>query len=188
MFGMYSISQLSLGIGVVGVIIYSISQYNKGVGLRNYVNEAFSTMDVYLKKRWDMLPNLVETVKGYAGHESSVLKEVTELRSKSYSSMTDDEKINTNAQLGGLTNKLLMLQETYPDLKANENFNKLMDELTSLENDIARSRKYYNGTVRELNNFVDYFPTNIISAVFGIKKAKFFEISEEQRENVKVEF
>ena len=178
-------SGLILGVGALAIGFYVVAQYNKGVGLKNYVEEAFSTMDVYLKKRWDVISNLVESVKGYAKHEATILNE---LRSKSYGSMSNDEKIEANAQISAMTPKIFALAEAYPDLKANENFGKLMDNLKAIEDDIAHSRKYYNGTVRELNNYCSFFPTNILSSMFGITKAKFFEISEGERENVKVEF
>lgn len=161
--------------------------YNKGINLKNYVSEAFSTMDVYLKKRWDLIPNLVETVKAYASHEKNLFEKTSEIRTKSYSEMSDNEKLDTNSQLGILIPKIIAVAENYPELRANQNFIKLMDNLNEVENDIANARKYYNGTVRELNTFMEIFPVNLIGSVFGIKKANFFEITDKERENVRVE-
>lgn len=170
------------------VILYVIGTYNKGVKLRNYVREAFSTMDVYLKKRWDLIPNLVESVKGYAEHEKGLLNQLTELRTKNYSSMSDAEKLDANIQISAAIPKIFAVAENYPDLKANQNFMKLMEDLTAVEDDIANARKYYNGTVREFNTYLEVFPSNIICGLFGFKQEKLFEISETERENVKVQF
>lgn len=180
----------SVIIGIIAflIIAYAVSVYNKGITLRNYIREAFSTMDVYLKKRWDLIPNLVETVKGYTAHEQDLLKKITELRNQNYTNMTNEQKMNINSQLGFGLSKLIAVAENYPDLKANQNFNTLMQELSSVEEDIANSRKYYNGTVREFNNFTELFPTNIISAIFGFRPEKMFEINDRERDNVKVSF
>ena len=171
---------------LTGLLI--IGGYNNGVKLRNYVREAFSTMDVYLKKRWDLIPNLVETVKGYAEHENDLLEKLTELRNTGYSTMSDSQKLEANSELTKVLSRLIAVAENYPDLKANQNFMQLSDELSSIETDIANSRKYYNGTVRELNTFLEVFPTNIIGSVFGFQKEKLFEITESERQNVKVSF
>ncbi|MBP3820916.1 LemA family protein [bacterium] len=173
---------------VILICLYGISVYNKGVQLRNFVREAFSTMDVYLKKRWDLIPNLVETVKGYSDHEKSVFTELTNLRTKNYEGMSDNEKLQTNAQINSVLPKLLAVAENYPDLKANESYNQLMNNLSGIENEIANARKYYNGTVRELNTFTEIFPSNIFCSIFSIHPAELFEISDSERENVKVNF
>ncbi len=173
---------------IILIFAYIIGVYNKGITLRNYIKEAFSTMDVYLKKRWDLVPNLVETVKGYVSHEQDVLKKITELRNKNYANMSNDEKMNVNAELGFGLAKLIAVAENYPDLKANQNFSMLMQELSTLEDEIANSRKYYNGNVREFNTFIQLFPTNIVAAIFGFKAENLFEIDDKQRENVKVSF
>lgn len=170
------------------VLLYVIGTYNKGVTLRNYVREAFSTMDVYLKKRWDLIPNLVEAVKGYVQHEKDVLEKITELRNMNYGNLSNEQKMELNSQLGFGLSKLIAVAENYPELKANENFNNLMQELSEVEEDIANSRKYYNGTVREFNNYTELFPSNIVALIFGFKAEKMFEISENERENVKVSF
>jgi len=175
--------------GVIFVIVvFVIGAYNKGIKLKNYVKEAFSTMDVYMKKRWDLIPNLVESVKGYAGHEKGLLEKITQLRSSNYSTMTDAQKLETNSELTNVLSRLFAVAENYPDLKANQNFMQLSKELSSIEADIANSRKYYNGTVRELNTYLEVFPTNIIGSIFGMQKEKLFEIAENERQNVKVSF
>ena len=175
---------------IIGIllVLFLIITYNRLINLRNYVKEAFSTMDVYLKKRWDLVPNLLEIVKAYTQHERGLLTEVTELRTGNYAQMSDNEKIDANRILGQSLAKIIAVAENYPDLKANEHYSKLMEELLSIENDIANSRKYYNGCVRILNNTVEIFPTNLVAMVIGIKSAKMFEISDEERQNVKVEF
>ena len=172
---------------IVVIVLWIVSTYNSLVGLRNTCKEAFSTMDVYLKKRWDLIPNLVETVKGYAKHEKDTLKEVVELRNSAYDKMSDDEKIKTNEQLSNGISKIMALAEAYPDLKANENFKDLSNQLTKVEDDIANSRKYYNGVVRIYNNKVEMFPSNIFAGLFGYKSKSMFEASANERENVKVE-
>ena len=169
-------------------IIYAIFVYNRGISLRNYVKEAFSTMDVYLKKRWDLIPNLIETVKGYAQHEQNLLNELTQARTKNYANMSEKEKIQTHTQLGTAIPKIFALAENYPDLKANQSFIELMNELSAIENDIANARKYYNGTVRELNTFTETFPSNLMCKIFGIKPEKMFVISEDERTNIQVKF
>ena len=173
---------------VVLLIMYLISTYNTFVRLRNSVREAFSTMDVYLKKRWDMIPNLVETVKGYAKHEKETLEGVVKLRNSAYDSMSMEEKIATNQELSRGITKIMALAEAYPDLKANTNFTDLSNQLTKVEEDIANSRKYYNAVVRRYNDKVEMFPSNLVASIFGFKLEKMFEIVEEERENVKVEF
>lgn len=176
-------------LGIVAVIlIYVFATYNSLVGLRNKVEEAFSTMDVYLKKRWDLIPNIVETVKGYAKHEKDTLQEIMSLRNGTYDKMTTDDKVEVNNKLSQGLVKLMAVAEAYPDLKANENFKDLSSQLTKVEEDIANARKYYNGAVRTMNDKVAMFPSNIIANIFGFKKQKMFEANETERENVKVEF
>ena len=171
---------------IVLIIIYAFALYNSLIKLNNKVKEAFSTMDVYLKKRWDLIPNIVETVKGYAKHEKETLKEVIELRNSVYDKMSDDEKIKTNEQLSNGINKIMLLAEAYPDLKANENFKDLSNQLIKVEDEIANSRKYYNGVIRIYNNKVEMFPSNIFARLFGYKSKSMFEASANERENVKV--
>ena len=169
-------------------LIYVALVYNNGIKLKNYVQEAFSTMDVYLKQRWDMIPNLVESVKAYTGHEQSVLTEITALRNNNYSDLSETQKIETNSALEGLLTKFVAVCENYPELKASENYIQFNAQLKTIEDDIATSRRYYNGTVRELNTFLEVFPTNVICAFFKMEKAKLFEIDDAERQNVKVNF
>ena len=171
---------------IVLILIYFGVTYNSFVKLSNTVKEAFSTMDVYLKKRWDLIPNIVETVKGYAKHEKSTLKEIIELRNSTYDNMSANEKVDVNNKLSQGINKLMAIAEAYPDLKANENFKDLSQQLTKVEDDIANSRKYYNGAVRIFNDKVQMFPSNIVAGMLGFKEQKMFEASESERENVQV--
>ena len=173
---------------IVIIIIYAFITYNNFIKLKNMVKEAFATMDVYLKKRWDLIPNIVETVKGYAKHEENTLKEVVELRNSSYDSMSDDEKIKANQRMSKDINKIMLLVESYPDLKASTNFQDLSRELSKVEEDIANSRKYYNGAIEMFNNKVEMFPSNIFAKLFGYKPKEMFETDEQERENVKVSF
>lgn len=174
-------------LGLVAILaIYVIATFNGLTHTRNRVDEAFATMDVYLKKRWDLIPNLVETVKGYMKHEKSTLKEIVELRNKAYDKMTEEDKVDVNNKLTQGISKLFALAESYPDLKANQNFMDLSAQLTKVEDDIANSRKYYNGTVRTLNDKVQMFPGNMIAGMLGFKTRKMFEAAETERENVKV--
>ncbi len=172
---------------VVLIILYALVQYNNFVKLNNSVKESFSTMDIYLKKRWDLIPNLVEVVKGYAKHEKDTFSEITELRTRSYDNMSIDKKIDINEQLTNSLSRIMAISENYPELKASENFNQLSKELTKIEDEIANSRKYYNGTVRMLNNKVQMFPSNLIASIFGFKEYKMFEINENEKDNVKVQ-
>ena len=173
---------------VVLILLYVLVTYNGLVKLNNILKEAFSTMDVYLKKRWDLIPNIVETVKGYASHEKDTLKEIIELRNSAYDSMNSDEKVDVNNKISGAINKLMAIAEAYPELKANENFKDLSVQLAKVEDDIANARKYYNGTVRNFNNKIGMFPSNIVAIMLGYKQEKMFEISASERENVKVKF
>ena len=175
-------------LGVVIVIsVFVFTTYNSLVNLRNNVNEAFSTMDVYLKKRWDLIPNIVKTVKGYAEHETNTLKEVVEARNSAYNNMNTNDKVDINNKMSREVSRLMLLGEAYPELKANANFQELAKQLTKIEDEIANSRKYYNGTVRLMNNKIEMFPSNIVASILGFKTYKMFEANEEDRKNVKVE-
>lgn len=174
---------------IVVLLIYAVSSYNGMVKMRNTYKEAFATMDVYMKKRWDLIPNLVETVKGYATHEKDTFSEIVNLRnSGNYSSMSDDEKIKNSTQMSKAISKLFALAENYPELKANTNFLDLSQQLKKIEEDIANSRKYFNGAVRLYNNKIQTFPNNIIASMFHFEEIKSFEIQDSERENVRVEF
>lgn len=175
-----------IAIAVV-VLIYIFITYNSLIRIRNNINEAFSTMDVYLKKRWDLIPNLVETVKGYAKHENSTLKEIIALRNNKYDTMSNEDKISTNSRLTQDISGLMLLAESYPELKANDNFIDLSKQLTKVEEDIANARKYYNGTIKIMNNKVQMFPSNLVAKMLGFKEQKMYEAKVEEKENVKVE-
>lgn len=175
-------------IGII-LILYAVGGYNSFVKMKNRIDEAFATMDVYLKKRWDLVPNLISTVKGYAEHEKSTLEMVTSMRKQSYDNMSQEEKIAANKELGVGLGRLIATAEAYPDLKADKQFLQLQQQLNDIENDIANSRKYYNATVREMNTKVESFPSNIIASLFHFAKRPMFEVSDTaERENVKVEF
>lgn len=171
---------------IILIIIYAFILYNNFISLDNKVKEAFSTMDVYLKKRWDLIPNLVETVKGYAKYEEETLTKVTKLRNTVYNKMTNDEKIINNEELSSDISKIMALKEAYPELKANENFIDLSNKLTKIEDDIANARKYYNGTVRIYNNNVQMFPNNIFAKIFNYKTKRMFEASLEDKQNIRI--
>lgn len=169
------------------IVIYVFALYNSFIKLNNKIKEAFSTMDIYLKKRWDLIPNIVEVVKGYDKYESDTLKFILKLRSSAYDKMSIDEKIKTNEQLSSSISEIMVLVENYPDLKAEENFKNLSNQLAMVEDEIANSRKYYNAIVRIYNNKVEMFPSNIFAMLFGYKSKTMFHAEEKERENIKVE-
>ena len=168
------------------LLIYVVVTYNSLIRLSNKVREAFATMDVYLKKRWDLIPNIVEAVKGYARHEKETFENVTKLRNSAYHKMSTNDKIDLNEQLSAGMSRLMMVAEKYPDLKANENFLDLSKQLSKVEDDIANARKYYNAVVRNLNNAIQMFPSNIIAGLFNFKEQKMFEAFESERQVVNV--
>lgn len=171
---------------VVIVVLYLIVSYNGLVSLRNRVKEAWSDVEVQMKRRYDLIPNLVETVKGYAAHESGTLEKVIQARNMAMANHgTPAEQAASENILSGTLKSLFALSENYPDLKANQNFLKLQDELTDTENKIKAARRYYNGNVLSLNNKVEMFPTNIIASMFGFKKADFFELEDSEKEAAK---
>lgn len=172
---------------VVILLLLVFSTYNNLVKLNNKVEEAFSTMDVYLKKRWDLIPNIVEVVKGYAKHEEKTLEDVINLRNNSYDKMNINDKVDINNKLSQGVSKIMAIAEAYPDLKANENYKDLSSQLTKVEDDIANARKYYNGTVKNYNNKVQMFPSNIVAKILGYKAKNMFKANENERENVKIE-
>ena len=172
---------------VILLCIYIFVTYNSLIKSKNYVKEAFSTMDVYLKKRWDLVPNLVEVVKAYAKHEEETFKSVAKLRANSYENMSLNNKITLNEEIKTGISKIMAISENYPELKANENFMQLSSELIQIEDDIENSRKYYNGTVRDYNNKIQMFPSNIVAKIFGYKIENMFEANAEEKNNVKVD-
>lgn len=170
------------------VVIWGVATYNKLVSLRMNVKEGFSTIDVFLKKRYDLIPNLVETVKGYAVHEKETLQNVIQARGNAISS-SPQEKSKYEGELSNALSKLLMISENYPDLKADNQFINLQKELQNIESEIEKSRRYYNGTVKNLNKTVQSVPSCIIASLFKFKEEPFFELeNSEQRENIKVKF
>lgn len=171
---------------IIILLIAILLIYNNLVKANNRVKEAFSTMDVYLKKRWNLIPNIVETVKGYAKHEKNTLEKIIELRNSTYDNMSDDDKIKTNSKISEAISKIMILAEAYPELKANENFGDLSKQLSKVEDEIANARKYFNATVREYNNKVEMFPSNVIASLCNYKTKTMFEVSEEERNNVEV--
>ena len=172
-------------IGIIIIIsLYILVTYNILIKLRNGVNESFSTMDVYLKKRWELIPNIVETVKGYAKHEKDTITKVTELRMGNYDTLSVNSKIDKNGQLTPAISKMMLLAEAYPELKANENYADLSKQLTKVEEDIANARKYFNAVVKEHNNKVEMVPSNIIAKIFGFKSQKMFEVTGGERESI----
>lgn len=173
---------------VLAIAGYILISYNELIKINNIVKEAFSTMDVYLKKRWDLIPNLVETVKGYAKHEKDTLENVVAKRTNNYENLSESEKIRANEELSNEIKQLMIIAESYPELKSNENFLKLSEELSKIEDEIANSRKYYNGAVRKLNNIVLMFPSNIIAKCFGFKELEYFEANLTEKNKVDVKF
>ena len=173
---------------VVIFAIWALATYNSLIRKRNDCQEGFSTMDVYLKKRADLIPNLVETVKGYAKHEADTLLAVVSARNAASSSKNIAEQVKQENMLTDAVSKLFALSENYPDLKANANFVDLQDKLSQTENDIANARKYYNAVVKQYNNACQTIPSSIIAGVGGFAPAAMFEAAASDRENVKVQF
>jgi LemA protein len=184
---------LWIALGAIGVIIvWLIATFNGLITLRNRTDEAWSDIDVQLKRRYDLIPNLVETVKGYAGHEKEVFEKVTLARAAAINAEKGGnpaEIAKTENMLAGTLKSLFAVAESYPDLKASGNFLKLQDELSDTENKIQAARRFYNGNVRDFNTKMEKFPTNMIAGMLGFKAKEFFEIEEPaQREAVKVQF
>lgn len=182
-------------LGVVFLIailigLWVMSVYNTLVSMRNNVDEGFSTMDVYLKKRYDLIPNLVETVKGYAKHESETLEKVISARNMAMNASTAKEKMENEAALSKEIKTLLnVVVEQYPDLKANQNFIELQSSLKQVETEISHARKYYNGAVKVYNVKREVFPSNLVAKRFKFEKRELFEVEDvEERKNVKVSF
>ena len=174
---------------IIAIIAWYISTHNKFVQLRNQNEEAWSTIDVYLKKRYDLIPNLVETVKGYAKHESDTFAKVTEARSKAMAATTVSEKIAADKELTTVLQGFRRVTENYPELKANTNFLDLQNQLRTIENELANSRKYYNATAKVFNTKRESFPSSIVAKRMKLEKQPYFTVdSEEERRNVKVSF
>ena len=177
---------------ILGVILllvfYVIGVYNRLVGARNKVDNQFSQIDIELKRRTDLIPNLVETVKGYAKHESETLENVIAARNKAISAGNVNEKMDANQELSGAISKLFALAESYPDLKANTNFLSLQNDLKDTEDKITYARQFYNDSAMTFNTTIERFPSNIVANVFGFKKYDYFKTDEKEKEAPKVKF
>ena len=175
---------------IVGILIvfWAISVYNKLIALRNRVKDQWAQIDVQLKRRFDLIPNLVETVKGYTKHESETLEAVIKARNTYVSATLPEDQMKADGELTQAISKLFALTESYPELKANTNFQALQQELTETESKIASARQFYNDTVMVYNNKVDMVPSNIIASLFKFEKEAFFEANETERQNVQVKF
>jgi LemA protein len=172
---------------IIGIPLIGIVFYNRLVGLRNQVKNAWRQIDVQLKRRHDLIPNLVEVVKDYMSYEQETLEKVIQARSRAVSAGSPEEAIAAEGILTGALGKLFALMENYPDLKANENVSRLMEELSATENKISFSRQFYNDSVMALNNGVEVFPSNIVAGLFGFRLATYFEVAEAEAETPKVD-
>lgn len=170
------------------LVIVGIGIYNTLVTLKNRVDEAWSDIDVQLKRRYDLIPNLINTVKGYATHEKELFEKVTQARTAAMSAGTPAEKEQAENMLSGTLKSLFAVSENYPDLKANQNFLELQRELTDTEDKIQASRRFYNGNVRDFNIKIETFPSNIIAGMLNFTKREFFAADEAEKENIKVQF
>lgn len=179
---------LVIAVILIFIGVFVATTYNGLVSLRNRVNDQWSQIDVELKRRFDLIPNLVNTVKGYAKHESETLESVIKARNTYLSAGTKEDALKADGELTSAINKLFALAESYPDLKANENFVNLQNQLMDTENKISYARKFYNDTALQLNNKIEMFPSNIIASMFHFTKVEFFKAEETERQNVKVEF
>jgi LemA protein len=173
---------------LVLIVVWIIAVYNGLITLKNRVDEAWSDIDVQLKRRYDLIPNLINTVKGYAAHEKELFEKVTSARAAAMGAGTPQEKEKAESALSGTLKSLFAVAEAYPDLKANQNFLELQRELTDTEDKIQASRRFYNGNVRDFNTKIEVFPNNIIAGILKFAKREFFEAEEGEKENVKVEF
>jgi len=175
-------------IAIASIIAWLILLYNGLIRLKNRTSEAWSDIDVQLKRRYDLIPNLVETVKGYAKHEKELLENVTKARAAAMGAKGIGEKAKAENMLSQTLKSLFAVSENYPDLKASQNFAKLQDELSDTENKIQAARRFYNGNVRDFNIQIQVFPKNLVAGVLGFKKYDFFATDEKEREAVKVKF
>jgi LemA protein len=175
---------------VVAFALYLIFKYNSFVSMKNRAQEAWADIDVQLKRRYDLIPNLVNTVKGYATHEAGVFQKVTEARSKAMQAGTKKEKEDAENALSGTLKSLFAISENYPELKANTNFLQLQNELSDTENKIMASRRFYNGNVRDFNAGIQMFPGNLIASMFGFTNLEFFDLEQDsvEKEPVVVKF
>jgi LemA protein len=171
------------------IALWFIVAYNRFIRLRKRTDEAWSDIDVQLKRRHDLIPNLVETVKGYATHERELFEKVTQARAQAISASGTAAKVKAENALSDTLKSLFAVAENYPQLRASENFSKLQEELADTENKIQAARRFYNGNVRDLNTALEIFPSNIVAKMFGFKSAEFFQVKgEEEKEPVQVKF
>lgn len=176
-------------LGVFAVLaLYAIAVYNRLVSLKNQIKNAWHQIDVQLRRRYDLIPNLVETVKGYAAHEKEIFEKVAEARSAALNAKTVKEQADAENLLTSTLKTLFAVAENYPDLKASENFMMLQEELAATENKIAYARQFYNDAVMRYNTLLQSFPSNFMAKMFGFKPEEYFEIGEEAKEPVKVKF
>ncbi|VVC00903.1 LemA family protein [uncultured archaeon] len=181
---------LVIGVAAIAILValYAVLAYNSLVSMRARIDNSWSQIDVQLKRRFDLIPNLVETVKGYAKHEKEVFSEVTKARSAWQKAESLPEKAKADNMLAGTLKSLFAVAENYPQLKANENFRMLQEELSGIEGKIAYARQFYNDTVLSYNTSIQTVPTNIIAGMFSFKARDFFKAEGQERENVKVKF
>lgn len=174
---------------VAALVLWFITSYNRFVKDKNLIHESWSGIDVQLKRRYDLIPNLIETVKGYSSHEKQLMENITDLRRKTIEPGSPGEKAQSESQLSGMLKSLFAVAENYPDLKANQNFLDLQSQLSEIEDQLQYARRYYNGTVRDYNIRVESFPSNFVANIFNFKKEEFFEITlATERETPKVSF
>lgn len=173
---------------IVILVILVIATYNSLVSLRNQVKNSWAQIDVELQRRFDLIPNLVETVKGYMNHEEAVLTKVTELRTSWSDASTVSEKATLENELSGTLKSIMAVAENYPDLKSNTNFLSLQEELSNTENKLSNSRQSYNNVTTAYNTKLEVFPSNIIANMFGFKQEELFNVIDEAKQNVKVQF
>ena len=172
---------------IVVLIIIFILLYNQLIREKNQINNAFSTVDVILKKRYDLIPNLVETVKGYAEYEQNVFENIAMLRNRAINSIDRDEIVKLDRGISNGIGELLLIAENYPNLKASENFLKLQTSLEKIENELSAARRTYNAAVTEYNISLESFPTNIIASLFKMEKSELFTVEESIKNNIKID-
>lgn len=179
---------IAIVVVVLLILAYFVSTYNTLVRLRNKVKDQWAQIDVVLKNRYDLIPNLVETVKGYAKHEKDTLEAVISARNSAVSASTPEDEMKADGEVTKALSKLFALAESYPELKANENFMDLQNNLKEIEEKIRFARQFYNDTVLTYKNKIEMFPSNIVANIAGFKPESFFEANDEERKNVQVKF
>ncbi|HZT25485.1 MAG TPA: LemA family protein [Pseudolabrys sp.] len=163
---------------IVAIVLWAITVYNRLVAMRQRVNQSFADIDVQLKQRHDLIPNLVETVKGYAGHERGTLEAVIQARNQAIAAPTTEQKVQAENMLSGALRQLFALSENYPNLKANANFQQLQSDLSDIENKLAASRRFFNNAVQEYNTGIQQFPASLFAGMFGFQPHAFFDLGE----------